>query len=41
MVSSLQVLPTFLISSMRAECPAHRVLLDVFTVIILGEAYKL
>jgi hypothetical protein len=36
-----KTLYAYLICTIRATCPAHLILLDVITLIIFGEAYKL
>jgi len=38
---STKILYTFLISPMHATCRAYTILIDVFTLIIFGEEYKL
>jgi hypothetical protein len=35
------ILYTFLLSPISATCPAHFILLDLITLIILGEEYNL
>jgi hypothetical protein len=38
---SNEILHLFLIYTMRATCQANQIVLDLITLIILGEAYKL